>query len=118
MKFKNYINPHTKDSRIYSDSDIYNMTLGNIFKNAKEISGQKRAIGIPSVNELKSSGNVIWISEYTRDDWTRVCGHWRSKPEGGIASENMQDKYEKDKDINLATIQYLQEMMAKKLKGI
>ena len=88
MKFKNYKNPHTKDSRIYSDNDIYNMTLGNIFKNAKEILGQKRAIGIPSVNELKSSGNVVWISEYTRDDGTRVCGHWRSKPDG-IIGDNL-----------------------------
>ena len=81
MKFKNYINPYTKNNRIYSDKDIFDMSVGNVFKKSKEILGQKRTIGIPKVNELKVSSNTIWIDEYTRDDGTRVCGHWRSKPE-------------------------------------
>ena len=40
MKFKNYINPLTKDSRIYSDNDIFNLKVEDVFKMAKEILAQ------------------------------------------------------------------------------
>ena len=83
IKHKNYVNPHTKDGRIYSTKDIYNMSVWNVFRNKEEILSQNKLIGVPDERELRSSENVIWVDEYTRDDGTKVCGHWRSKPDGG-----------------------------------
>ena len=54
------------------------------FKNrAEEFVAQHEVLGLPDEKELKNSSNVIWIDEYTRDDGTKVSGHWRSKPGGG-----------------------------------
>mgnify|MGYP007070213312 CR=1 FL=1 len=83
MKFKDYKNPITKDSKIYSRTDMYDMTLRELRNRVDELAAQEKLIGLPSVSVLKSSGNVIWIEEYTRDDGTKVCGHWRSKPGEG-----------------------------------
>jgi len=82
MKFKNYRNSHNNDSKIYSEDDIWNMRVSQVFGLEKEILAQNRQIGIPEVSELQSSDNVIWIDSYTRDDGTKVEGHWRSLPDG------------------------------------
>ena len=46
MKFKNYTNPLTKDNRIYSDKDIFNLKVEDVFKMAKEILAQNKTIGM------------------------------------------------------------------------
>ena len=83
MRFKNYRNPYTKDNRIYSKSDIANMTVKDVFGRKQELMAQNRSIGLPSDSELMNSENVIWVESYTRDDGTEVKGHWRSKPGHG-----------------------------------
>ena len=37
MKFKNYVNSHTGDNRIYSLSDITKMALGDVLKKKRRI---------------------------------------------------------------------------------
>ena len=32
---------------------------------------------------------MVWVEEYTRDDGTKVSGHWRSKPDGDCSSDQM-----------------------------
>jgi len=81
MKFKNYRNSHNNDSKIYSEDDIWNMPVSQVFGLENEILAQNRQIGIPDMSELQAPDNVIWIDSYTRDDGTKVEGHWRSLPD-------------------------------------
>ena len=37
MKFKNYVNKHTGDNRIYSLNDITQMALGDVLRNKEEL---------------------------------------------------------------------------------
>ena len=84
MKFKNYKNKHTNDNRIYSKQELLEMPIREFKDRAEEFIAQHEVLGLPDESELKNSSNVIWIEEYTRDDGTKVSGHWRSKPgEGG-----------------------------------
>lgn len=99
MKFKNYRNSHTNDNRIYSKNEMLNMTLREIKDRAKEFTAQYRVLGLPDEEELKSSSNVIWIDEYTRDDGTKVSGHWRSKPGTG-SSNNENSSQNKENNEN------------------
>ena len=59
MKYKNYRNKETLDNRIYSNRDIYDMPVGEVFKRKKEILEQNRSIGIPTVQELQNSYILI-----------------------------------------------------------
>ena len=68
MQFKNYKNPYTKNSKIYSSDDIYNMKTGETFARKKELLAQNRTIGVPTEEELSKSDNVVWVNEYTRED--------------------------------------------------
>ena len=83
MKYRNYVNSYTQDNRIFSREDILNMPVRDAFSNSEAILAQNRAIGTPDVTELANSSNVIWVESYTRDDGTKVEGHWRSKPDSG-----------------------------------
>jgi len=78
MKFKNYRNSHNNDSKIYSEDDIWNMPVSQVFGLENEILAQNRQIGIPDVSELQASDNVIWIDSYTRGDGTKVNSYIRS----------------------------------------
>lgn len=82
MRYKNYKNESTGDNRIYSRDEMLDMPLRQIRDNQKEYLSQYRSIGVPSSAELQASSNVVWVDEYTRDDGTKVSGHWRSKPDG------------------------------------
>ena len=88
MKYRNYKNPYTKNSKIYSTSDIYNMRAVDALKRKKELLAQNRTIGIPTDAELSNSENVVWVNEYSRNDGTRVQGHWRAKPGYGQKDVN------------------------------
>lgn len=83
MKYKNYRNSKTQDNRIYTNKDIKNMSLGEIFKRKDELLAQNRAIGVPKESELRGSDNVVYVHEYTREDGTQVKAHWRSKSSTG-----------------------------------
>lgn len=88
MRFKNYKNSHTKDNRIYSKEEMLNLSVRELKERADEFIAQHKVLGFPIEEELKSSSNVIWIEEYTKDDGTKVSGHWRSKPESAISNDN------------------------------
>ena len=83
MKYKNYVNSYSKDNRIYSREDILNMPVRDAFLFKNDIMTQDWQIGTPNASELAQSPTVIWVESYTRDDGTKVEGHWRSKPESG-----------------------------------
>ena len=85
MRFKDYKNSYTNDSRIYSKNEMLDMTVREIKDRAEEFIAQHRVLGLPDEEELRNSSNVIWIDEYTKDDGTKVSGHWRSLPNGGIS---------------------------------
>ena len=87
MKFKNYVNAHTGDNRIYSFEDIIQMPFGDVLRNKEELLSQNRVLGVPTVAELQSSQNVVYVNSYTREDGTVVKSHYRSKPDG-IESNN------------------------------
>ena len=93
MKYSNYKNPYTKNGKIYSSSDIYNMKLGEAYSRKKELFAQKRSIGIPTDSELAQSDNVVWVNEYTRSDGTHVRGHWRAKPGQGQTNPISQESW-------------------------
>jgi hypothetical protein len=93
MKYSNYKNPYTKNGKIYSSSDIYNMKLGEAYSRKKELFAQKRSIGIPTDSELAQSDNVVWVNEYTRSDGTQVRGHWRAKPGQGQTNSISQESW-------------------------
>ena len=88
MKYKNYVNSLTGDNRIFSNKEIADMSVREAFKRQDEIISQYHQIGIPSVKELQSSDNVVYVNAYTREDGTEVKAHWRSKPDG-IQSNNL-----------------------------
>ena len=83
MKYKNYLNNHTFNRKIYSAENMLNMTLNEFLSRDKELIAQYKSIGVPNDSELSSSGNVVYVHEYTRDDGTEVRAHWRSKPNTG-----------------------------------
>ena len=58
---------------------MYNMPFGEAIKRKQELIAQNKSIGVPTISELQSSENVVYVHEYTRDDGTVVKAHWRSK---------------------------------------
>ena len=99
MRFKNYINPYTNDNRIYSKNEMLDMIIREIKVRKDEFIAQHQVLGSPDEKEFKNSSNVIWIEEYTRDDGTKVSGHWRSKP--SEIDNNNSDYENTDWDENL-----------------
>ena len=89
MKYKNYINSNTRDNVIYSNINLLDMTLREIFSRKEELSAQYRVLGLPDEKELGSSENVVHVESYTRDDGTEVKAHWRSKPNNGSSDYNI-----------------------------
>ncbi len=101
MKYKNYVNSYSKDNRIYSREDILNMPVRDAFLFKNDIMTQDWQIGTPNASELAQSPNVIWVESYTRDDGTKVEGHWRSKPESGSSlglNSEKEMEYRKESD--------------------
>ena len=88
MKFKNYRNPKTKENVIYSNKNLLDMSLREIFSRKDELLAQNKVLGIPNERELSSSSNVVYVHPYTRDDGTEVKAHWRSKPNKGSSEYN------------------------------
>ena len=82
MKFKNYVNSLTGDNRIFSNKEIADMSVREVFKNKDAIMSQHSQVGIPSEKELQANNNVVYVQAYTRDDGTEVKAHYRSKPDG------------------------------------
>ncbi|GEM_PF-5423507 len=106
MKFKNYKNPYNNDNRIFSDSDLLNMSLRELFSRKHEIAAQNRVLGLPNEKELRGSSNVVHVSAYTRDDGTEVKAHWRSKPGNGSSEHNKNidsdSQYDNNSDIKMS----------------
>ena len=99
MRFKNYRNSYTNDNRIYSKQEMLEMPIREFKERADEFVAQHEVLGLPDEEELRSSSNVIWIDEYTRDDGTKVSGYWRSKPgEGGNAVDTNKQEMEEDNE--------------------
>ena len=89
MRYKNYINSHSKSNRIYSRDEVLDMPLRKIRDNKLELESQYRSIGVPTTESLRFSEIVVWVEEYIRDDGTKVSGHWRSKPDGSNIADPM-----------------------------
>lgn len=80
MRFRNFRNKFSKRNRIYSEDDILNMTLQNLFENENDVLAQNREIGIPTLTELQNSQNTLWIAPSIDDSGNEVKGHWTSLP--------------------------------------
>ena len=78
QNYSGYRNPVSGDNRIFSQEDIGGFSGDEFAKHEKEIRGQWESIGIPTNNELQSSG-AIYIAPYTRSDGVQVKGHYRSR---------------------------------------
>lgn len=78
QNYSGYRNPVSGDNRIFSQEDIGGFSGDEFAKHEKEIRGQWGSIGIPTNNELQSSG-AIYIAPYTRSDGVQVKGHYRSR---------------------------------------
>ncbi len=78
QNYSGYRNPVSGDNRIFSQEDIGDFSGDEFAKHEKEIRGQWGSIGIPTNNELQSSG-AIYIAPYTRSDGVQVKGHYRSR---------------------------------------
>ena len=91
MKFRNYKNKHTNDNVIHSYENLMGMTFDEITDRANELGTQYKQIGLPTNSELNSSPNAVYVHAYTKDDGTQVRAHWRSKPEGGIIANQIQN---------------------------
>ena len=114
MKFRNYRNPYTNDNRIYSNKDLYNMSLGEFIKRKQEVLGQYRVLGVPTEKELQDSDNVVHVEAYTREDGTEVKAHYRSKPGGSISKEKMDTQTTNDKGGLTGSAANIQEKELKK----
>ncbi len=78
MRFKNFINNFSKRNRIFSDEDMYNMSLGNLFDNEDELYSQYQSIGFPNRIELETSPNVQWVKPYTTPQGEQEGGFFQS----------------------------------------
>ena len=78
QNYSGYRNPVSGDNRIFSQEDIGELSSDEFTQREKEIQGQLNSIGIPTNNELQSSG-AIYIAPYTRSDGVQVKGHYRSR---------------------------------------
>lgn len=78
MRFKNFINNFSKRNRIFSDEDMYNMSLGNLFDNEDELYSQYQSIGFPNRIELETSPNVQWVEPYTTTQGQQEGGFFQS----------------------------------------
>ena len=78
QNYSGYRNPVSGDNRIFSQEDIGNFSGEEFTKHEKEIRGQWGSIGIPTNNELQTSG-AIYIAPYIRSDGVQVKGHYRSR---------------------------------------
>ena len=78
QNYSGYRNPVSGDNRIFSQEDIGGFSGDEFAKHEKEIRSQWGSIGIPTNNELQSSG-AIYIAPYTRSDGVQVKGHYRSR---------------------------------------
>ena len=78
MRFKNFINNFSKRNRIFSDEDMFNMSLGNIFDNEDELYSQYKAIGFPKKQELDISPNVQWVEPFTNSQGQNDGGFYQS----------------------------------------
>ena len=78
QNYSGYRNPVSGDNRIFSQEDIGGFSEDEFAKHEKEIREQWGSIGIPTNNELQSSG-AIYIAPYTRSDGVQVKGHYRSR---------------------------------------
>lgn len=96
MRFRNFVNNFSKRNRIYSDEDMYNMSLGNIFDNEDELYSQYQSIGFPQRSELEKSPNVQWVEPYTTLQGNQDGGYYQSvlepeykTPVGSIIEQNL-----------------------------
>ena len=78
QNYSGYRNPVSGDNRIFSQEDIGDFSGEEFTKHEKEIRGQWGSIGIPTNNELQTSG-AIYIAPYIRSDGVQVKGHYRSR---------------------------------------
>ena len=78
QNYSGYRNPVSGDNRIFSQEDIGDFSGEEFTKHEKEIRGLWGSIGIPTNNELQTSG-AIYIAPYIRSDGVQVKGHYRSR---------------------------------------
>ena len=78
-KYSDYFNEVTNDGRIFSYEDVINIPQEEDRFYREALDYQYGKIGFPTDRELQTSGDVVYVRAYTRDDGTHVRAHYRSK---------------------------------------
>ena len=78
MRFRNYINRFNHGNKIFSEDDLWEMTLAKIFANEADIMAQNEDIGIPQALELEASPNTQWVEPFVNDKGENDGGFWQS----------------------------------------
>ena len=78
MRFRNYINRFNHGNKIFSEDDLWEMTLAKIFANEADIMAQNEDIGIPQAQELEASPNTQWVEPFVNDKGENDGGCWQS----------------------------------------
>ena len=103
MKFKNYTNPHTQDNRIYSKSEMLDMTIREIKDRAKELTAQYRVLGLPDEKEHPGfmmpqmqglNGPIKNIMDEIKPEFSHVDARYSNMPNylSGIKANDNQEE--------------------------
>ena len=70
------------DGKIFTAEEIGKLSTEDFEKFEKYIDNQLKEFGVPRENQAQnmlSTGELIWVNDYTRDDGTPVKGYYRRK---------------------------------------
>ena len=117
-RLRDFVNKISNDNKIFSYEDVVNMDneVGKYYQDA--LTYQYGEIGFPSDAVLRSSDDVVYVREYTRDDGTVVSAHYRSKagrsnPDKPVKAEYQDYKSNLQKSID----EYFKEQDSLKNQG-
>ena len=90
-KLKNYYNPISNDTELFTREDIKNMSAKEFHDKQNAVFYQYGNLGIPTNKQLENNENVIHVKGYYKNDGTHVKAHYRTKPDS-ILENNLSYK--------------------------
>lgn len=80
---RGYFNGAVQNNRIYTKEEIEEMVHEEFSVHERGISYQRERIGVPTREQADrhvSSGGMVFVNSYTRDDGVRVRSYYRARP--------------------------------------
>ncbi len=115
---RNFVNKISNDNKIFSYEDVVKMDneLGKYYQDA--LTYQYGEIGFPSDAVLRSSDDVVYVREYTRDDGTVVSAHYRSKSGRSNPNKPVKEEYQDYKsNLQKRIDEYFNDTDSSRMKG-